>query len=157
MIEATKEQLDDLEALYAKSTPGDWELWTSNSWRRITAKGGADGGVLWPSCGDNRFTCTLSGPQVEENLALMIALHNAFPSLLAAARMGIDAGEPVEPSNRAIMSALELSGVRKKCDVLKWRTLYESCTTQEYSHKETVDVPAAWLTRFLRAIATHKE
>jgi hypothetical protein len=42
---------DDERELLAKAraaTPGRWRWWTSNSWRRLTADGGQEGGVLCP-------------------------------------------------------------------------------------------------------------
>jgi hypothetical protein len=41
-------KLDELERLAHAATPGPWEWWTSNSWRRLTAEGGREGGVLCP-------------------------------------------------------------------------------------------------------------
>ena len=40
--------LERLNDLLERATPGPWEWWTSNSWRRLSARGGRDGGVLLP-------------------------------------------------------------------------------------------------------------
>lgn len=79
----TNEELDRLQELSDKATPGPWELWTSNSNRRISGPDGVDGGVLYgitPKDG----TSDLVGEPAD--LELIPAARNAMPDLIAAAR-----------------------------------------------------------------------
>lgn len=76
--------LDELERLLAEATPGEWRWWTSNSFRRLSSDAtGRDGDVL-------RGVVYRDGqPGVEvsdSDAALIVALRNAAPALLAMAR-----------------------------------------------------------------------
>lgn len=79
----TNEQLDQLQQQSDRATPGPWELWTSNSNRRISGPNGVDGGVLYgitPKDG----TSDLVGEPAD--LDLIPAARNALPDLIATIR-----------------------------------------------------------------------
>lgn len=80
----TLEQIERLAALNARATSGPWEWWTSNSWRRLTAQGGRDGGVICPVVHpvDHHPDLAISEP----DMALIAEARNALPDLLALAR-----------------------------------------------------------------------
>lgn len=76
---------DKLEALWNRSTPGRWAVYSSNSWRRIGMEGPFKE-IIYPvrHAGDGHPD--LSGPNVDADLALLTALHNAVPEILKALR-----------------------------------------------------------------------
>lgn len=77
--------LDELERLEKAATPSEWELWTSNSHRRITRQGGQQGGVLYGTVHKDGVDDLVAPPG---NLELIVAARNALPTLIAAAREG---------------------------------------------------------------------
>jgi hypothetical protein len=81
--------LSSLEALARAATPGEWQWWTSNSWRRLKSLGGRS--VLDPfvnpadkhpdlevSEPDMAFIATLSPPTVLELVARLRAAERAL-------------------------------------------------------------------------------
>lgn len=69
-------------------TDGEWEIWTSNSFRRITAHGKQDGGVLSGILQRYDRQPDLDGNNRDADLAGIIALRNAAPLLLEIAAAG---------------------------------------------------------------------
>jgi hypothetical protein len=80
-----RELADQLEALWNRSTPGRWTVYSSNSWRRIGMEGPFKE-IIYPvrHAGDGHPD--LSGPNVDADLALLMALRNAVPEILKALR-----------------------------------------------------------------------
>lgn len=78
--------LDTIQALYEKATPGDWQVQTGCSWRRIGA-GRGDGNVICPttSISDGHPDLTTGkGEDLAANLELICQLKNAWPTLRTA-------------------------------------------------------------------------
>lgn len=78
----TDDELEDAEAICEAATDGPWEIWTSNSVRRITAKGGRDGGVI------SAITCRdhvpdLAGERLMHDLRFIAAARTLVPRLIA--------------------------------------------------------------------------
>lgn len=63
--------IEGLKKLAEAATPGPWSVWTSNSWRRISATG--DGDVLHPTKNSFDGHPDLAGPA--ENLAYIAAAN----------------------------------------------------------------------------------
>lgn len=94
-VHVTKTRSDDLGAVFTpadaaameemltRGTPGDWSLWTSNSYRRISSTG--DGDVLHGSPARDGVS-DLAGNNSKHDLPLIIALHNFAPKMLAELR-----------------------------------------------------------------------
>lgn len=82
----TPEQRRELRELAEKATPGPWEIWTSNSFRRITgapinSRVARDGGVLSAIvCRDGHPD--LDGQNRDADLAFIAASRTAVPELL---------------------------------------------------------------------------
>lgn len=78
------QSLEELEGDEALLPPAPWELWTSNSFRRITGPDGKDGGVLSAYRQRSDGHPDLSMP--EDQLFALVRLRNALPGLLARIR-----------------------------------------------------------------------
>lgn len=72
-----------LKELEAKATPGEWEIYGSNSWRRIGLKSEYKE-ILWPCIAGHDGHPDLSGRNRDNDLALLLALRNALPEILEA-------------------------------------------------------------------------
>lgn len=79
------DQLAELDELEARATPGQWKLYTSNSWRRIGVALTYHE-ILWPTTHQWDRHPDLAGPNVDNDLALLIALRNAWPQLRRVTR-----------------------------------------------------------------------
>jgi hypothetical protein len=88
----TPEQLDALRTLYKKATPGEWVLDWNVSRLDIFS---SDATTLVATLCRSALAPAIDD-RVEANAKLIAALHNAFPSLLAAARRGMEAAEDAE-------------------------------------------------------------
>jgi len=94
----TPEQLDELQALYEKATPGEWiaddnegfSAWTI--WAGMTPSGHGTPGPIIAEIAEIHG----DGAKSDVNADLIAALHNAFPALLAAARRGMENGRDAE-------------------------------------------------------------
>ena len=78
--------LDALEALEKKATPGKWMVYDSNSWRRI----GIDGEyreILWPDKAHDGHP-EMGGINRDNDLTVLTAARNALPELIRLARIG---------------------------------------------------------------------
>lgn len=76
--------LDDLERLRRRATPGPWRWWTSCSFRRLSSDAtGKDGDVLHGSIQSDGVADIVGS---EEDRALIEAAVNALPSLIAEMR-----------------------------------------------------------------------
>lgn len=91
----TPAELDHGAALLAAATPGPWEVWTSNSYRRITQRDRQDGGVLH-GYAQNDGHGDLGGRNWESDLALIVWARNNLPGLLASARQAQDNAKDAE-------------------------------------------------------------
>lgn len=69
-----------LRRMLSNSTPGEWALYDSNSWRRIGLKAEYRE-ILWP-CRTNDGIADFSGLNREADLAILIAAKNDLPALL---------------------------------------------------------------------------
>lgn len=79
--------IEALEALEKKATPGEWALYESNSWRRVgMAHGYAE--VLWPGKARSDGHPDIHGVNRDNDLAMLVAARNALPELLRLARIG---------------------------------------------------------------------
>lgn len=74
-------KLDKLRATVEAMTAAPWELWTSNSFRRITGPSGRDGGVLSGTVQRHDGQPDLAATPVD--LSGIVALRNAAPALFA--------------------------------------------------------------------------
>ena len=96
---------DELEALAAKATAGEWQLQDGCSWRRIGTRM-HDGNVLCPSVysESDRHPDLVAGKgqDVYANLKLIVALKNNLPSILAALRAREPSDERVAWVGRAL-------------------------------------------------------
>lgn len=86
-------EMEELRAIDARLPAGPWEVWSSNSFRRITGPDGKDGGVLSAYVQRSDGHPDLS--MTEQQLADLCALRNALPRLLASSRS--PEGGEVEP------------------------------------------------------------
>lgn len=77
-------RVEELEALLAKATPGEWMLATSCSWRRILTLDGKP--VIVPTAQRSDGHPDLECGQEHINAELAIAAVNALPALLRLAR-----------------------------------------------------------------------
>ncbi len=98
----TKEKLDELEALLAKSTPGAWKTWALD--------------VMADQAGDSDvskavFVARGAGPRTFD-IDLICAMQQALPSLIAAAR------ELAVGNNRTLLAWLvpEMELARKRAE-----------------------------------------
>ena len=91
----TAERIDELEAMYGAATPGPWEVYADDGWapgRHVVSGRTIFGGYgevdIFPTENDG---CG-SDPQsdyvnvTKPDAQFIVAAHNAFPALLAAAR-----------------------------------------------------------------------
>lgn len=81
----TPEKLRELEEKLETATQGKWSVYNSNSWRRI---GLADQyrQILYPCNSSADGHPDIGGPNRDADLDEIVALHNAAPDLIAAAR-----------------------------------------------------------------------
>jgi hypothetical protein len=98
-----KADLAKLRALHEAATPGEWELWTSCSWRRVCVGGMNPQPVIWPTVDSDGH------PNLDrlENLELAIAAVNALPELLAIAE-AVERAPVVEIGRHAHMGPMAL-------------------------------------------------
>lgn len=73
-------KIEELRAVVAAMTDAPWEIWTSNSFRRITGPNGRDGGVLSGTVQRHDGHPDLAATPVD--LAGIVALRNIAPALL---------------------------------------------------------------------------
>ena len=81
--------LTRLRQLRAKMTPGEWELWTSNSQRRLTAHGQQDGGILSAVYHHRQGYADLEGNNRDNDLAGIVATHAAADILIEIAEAAL--------------------------------------------------------------------
>lgn len=103
--------LSDLRAKRSVMTRGRWELWTSNSFRRITAEGQQDGGVLSGTLQRHDNHPDLGGQNCLNDLNGIIATHNAMDVLIEAVGAAIQ--------YRDASPADELAAVRRLWEALE--------------------------------------
>jgi len=80
--------LDALEALEREATPGLWEWWASDSWLRLTAAGGRDGGVLRPVI--DRFDNHVNLAVSSADMRAIATARNILPKVIALAKAAGD-------------------------------------------------------------------
>lgn len=78
-------KLDKLRATVEAMTAAPWELWTSNSFRRVTGPNGRDGGVLSGTVQRHDGHPDLAATPID--LSGIVALRNAAPALLEVIRL----------------------------------------------------------------------
>lgn len=79
----TAEQRAAWTKLAEAATKGPWEVWTSNSFRRITGPSRVDGGVLSGTVQRSDGQPDLCGEKRDDDLAFIVAAREAVPALLA--------------------------------------------------------------------------
>lgn len=79
------QQLDALEAMHKRATQGEWNVYDGCSWRRIGLSDGVTE-ILWPEVSRHDRHPDIGGVNRDNDLALIVAMRNALPDLLAAAR-----------------------------------------------------------------------
>lgn len=78
----TDDELEEAAMICDAATDGPWEIWTSNSLRRITAKGGPDGGVISATIARDGVP-DLTGARLAHDLRFVAAARMLVPRLLA--------------------------------------------------------------------------
>jgi hypothetical protein len=81
--------ISEIEAVERAMTPGEWEVWTSNSHRRVTRIDGPDGCVLRGSIQQHDGHPDLSGLNRDNDLAGMCAARKALPVLIRIAKAAL--------------------------------------------------------------------
>jgi hypothetical protein len=76
-----KRILDTLAQLDRQATPGDWAVYTSNSFRRIGTRPQYKELISPVTAADGHVD--LTGPNVDRDLDLLVGLRNAYPLLLS--------------------------------------------------------------------------
>jgi hypothetical protein len=96
----TPNQLDELEALAKAAPAGKWEIWTSNSWRRVYADQGREKVMLIePTTQRDRWPDLMFGPGVEawlEGLTPEVALSLIAEVRRLQVRLEIDEGTQID-------------------------------------------------------------
>lgn len=80
MTPSLAELVEKIEALYARATPGEWMVYDSCSWRRIGLKDDYRT-IIQPCNSSSDNHPDLTGINLQDDLALLISLHNAWPTL----------------------------------------------------------------------------
>jgi len=92
--------LDEVERLYNAATPGDWHGDRQDGSIKYRLTSGDDCELVL-AVDHKNFTSGFLGDRGKEDAALIIALHNAFPALLAELR-----------ENRQRIAALEAENAK---------------------------------------------
>ena len=112
----TLEELDDGER---DATPGPWEWWTSNSWRRLSGPNGKDGGVL---CPDNHPVDRHPDLRVsQEDMWLIENLRNSARALIDEAKASFAFRELLENQVKAC-NQLQLENQRLRRELAASRS-----------------------------------
>lgn len=85
-LAAVMEAIAPLVELEKLATPGPWTVYDSNSWRRIGSERDYHE-ILWP-CKQQDGHPDFCGHNRDADLALIVALRNAFPALSRAVANG---------------------------------------------------------------------
>lgn len=93
--------LEELQRFEAKATPGPWQVYTSNSFRRIGLRG-THSELISPTTAKSDGHPDLTGRNVDADLDLLVALRNAFPLLVT----GIEAQKVQIESMRLVLSVV---------------------------------------------------